>query len=617
MTRPRSGIGTELLAVILIMVCLGGTSLLVVTVHRRAARRPDPAPPSRVVARASVVVPPAPPVNAIPKTHPAPRPALPPPVDPTKAIVARLAAAEADEKREARRADRKAEALELARKDALARSERWRRRELAIRSQVDAMNERAERMEHEAIELASQRDVLARERDAAKAALAKARSSTSYAVMPHKGPNGTWQRPIVIECLNGTARIQPNGPRFSLLELSGLLTGRSSPLVAAVAREVVRAEGLSTPDGAAAVPYIYFIVRPDGIRAYYEARARLEPLGIAFGYELVEQDWEIDFSGLDAGQGESGALSEPVAAARDFTWPAERRGGGGDLDDPDDPFLWPRRSPGDSRGTGDGLGASFSESAGLDRGPVAGGMPGRMPLARDVVPELEDLKNPEGRPGRPEFVEEGLSQLGRGSISRSRAGGLDAVPGLSGSMPGRNPDPSSRSSPGRRGRLATSGSAGNEGPSSALGSGSGSGSGTGSGLTAPGEGEEGNAGTGEGTKGSNVWTPKVGPEIPFEIVVACGPDGVVIHPGGYRLSLRVLRTNRGMLVRQLKTIALLRRQVEPTIRVRPFVRLLVEAGGSETFTEVRRQTILSGLDWPVSLQVADTHTLGVFPKERW
>ena len=47
------------------------------------------------------------------------------------------------------------------------------------------------------------------------------------------------------------------------------------------------------------VPYLVFLVRPDGIRPYYEARSRLEPLGIAFGYELIEQDLSVDIPDFD------------------------------------------------------------------------------------------------------------------------------------------------------------------------------------------------------------------------------------------------------------------------------------------------------------------------------
>jgi len=83
------------------------------------------------------------------------------------------------------------------------------------------------------------------------------------------------------------------------MELSSGFGPASNPFVATVAREAIRIQGSHSPDGQAVVPYIFFLVRPDGIRAYYEARGRLEPLGITFGYELADQDWEVEFPNLD------------------------------------------------------------------------------------------------------------------------------------------------------------------------------------------------------------------------------------------------------------------------------------------------------------------------------
>ena len=74
---------------------------------------------------------------------------------------------------------------------------------------------------------------------------------------------------------------------------------RRSPLVYAVAKAMVRARSTRTPDGAASVPYLMFVVRPDGVRPYYAARTLLEPLGITYGYELADADWDIEFPDLD------------------------------------------------------------------------------------------------------------------------------------------------------------------------------------------------------------------------------------------------------------------------------------------------------------------------------
>ena len=103
----------------------------------------------------------------------------------------------------------------------------------------------------------------------------------------------------------------------------------------------------------------------------------------------------------------------------------------------------------------------------------------------------------------------------------------------------------------------------------------------------------------------------------MELVVSCGPDGVVIHPGGYRLSHQALKGKGSMLAKELKSIVRLRQQVDPLILPRPTIKFLVEPGGNDTYWAARRQTVLSGLDWPMVLQVADTRVLDFFPRERF
>jgi hypothetical protein len=106
-------------------------------------------------------------------------------------------------------------------------------------------------------------------------------------------------------------------------------------------------------------------------------------------------------------------------------------------------------------------------------------------------------------------------------------------------------------------------------------------------------------------------------EVPMEIVVACSPTGVVIHPGGYQLTPRALKGKEEVLAKSLRSIVRLRQQVDPMIRPRPTIRYLVEPGGGENYREARRQTVLSGIDWPTVLQVADTRVLDFLPRERF
>ena len=51
--------------------------------------------------------------------------------------------------------------------------------------------------------------------------------------------------------------------------------------------------------GKEAEPYPLIIVRPNGIEAYYFVREAIQSWDSEFGYELVEQDWELKFSAAD------------------------------------------------------------------------------------------------------------------------------------------------------------------------------------------------------------------------------------------------------------------------------------------------------------------------------
>lgn len=405
---PRSGarIGAELVVVTLVLAIVAGALALVVATQRRYIERSRPRP---VVA---VVTPPA--KKARPK--PLPPPPEPAPVeDPTPRELARIARLIDQERAEAERDDRRAAGLGKAVAAARRERERWSRREMLVRAQVDALEREAEQLEDQADSLARERDILARKRDEARSELARARLRNAVAVLPYRGPNGTWRRPIPVECKDGVVTLQPGGPSFSLMELESALGGlRSNPLVLAVASALVRAQRAETPDGAASVPYVLFIVRPDGIRPYYAARGTLEPLGINFGYELVLQDEEIDFPDLDDPDAWRDAPATPDRPAP--TWPPAHSGMAGR-----DPGPWPSTPPGGDRPGG------FAGIPDLDDAPGAGrglGRPDRGPsgfggLAADPADDPGVGGSAGGRPAGGFGGGERMPGAGRGgSIGR-------------------------------------------------------------------------------------------------------------------------------------------------------------------------------------------------------
>ncbi len=303
MRQPRGTMWIERALLVLFLASLGGTLNLVMSVHRRAAatrKKSDAAPVPLVATEVSAGSVPAdvaptlgvPSVSAPASPPPAPpRAPAPVPEDPTRKALAELQATAEQELAAAHQADRRAKELERARVQAVAESERWQRREMLVKQQVSSLVERAKQIDQQIDSLAAERDVLAQERDALKAAVARGQQGQgTYAVLPYKGSNGTWRRPIVLECSNGTVTLRPKGPTFTLVDLSTMINPRSSPVILAIARELLKVQTSDTPDGAPVIPYFVFLIRPDGIRPYYEIRARLEPLGIAFGYELIDQE---------------------------------------------------------------------------------------------------------------------------------------------------------------------------------------------------------------------------------------------------------------------------------------------------------------------------------------
>ena len=306
MRREAPRIGVEVLLLGLILAVLGGAVGLLVHAHRRVVVKVAPVAPP--VAEKTPEGPPEP---------PAPPP--PAPVDLTPERLRPIAAKTAEEKAraeaEARRAARLDDAIDLAEAEARRLlGEAARVRDEAASRDVEALS-----YEQRRDDLARERDALMEKRDDSRATLERQRlrSRDGVAVLPYKGPNGTWRRPIAIECRGDRATLQPGGPSFSMSELTSFANPRRSPLVFAVAKAMVRARSTRTPDGAASVPYLMFIVRPDGVRPYYAARTLLEPLGINYGYELADADWDIEFPDLD----DPSEWSEIPGAKSAAPWP--------------------------------------------------------------------------------------------------------------------------------------------------------------------------------------------------------------------------------------------------------------------------------------------------------
>ncbi len=120
-----------------------------------------------------------------------------------------------------------------------------------------------------------------------------------YAVVAYEGPSGTHRRPLYIECSIEGVYLQPEGIRLTPSDFEGP-SGPGNPLASALraAREHI---ANTTPGGAEAAvqPYPLLLVRPSGVMAYYSAREAIQSWGSDFGYQLIDEDWTLEFPPRD------------------------------------------------------------------------------------------------------------------------------------------------------------------------------------------------------------------------------------------------------------------------------------------------------------------------------
>jgi len=136
-------------------------------------------------------------------------------------------------------------------------------------------------------------------------------------------------------------RVLPDGKIHGSAELGPIPNARALSLVYEVRKKAAELEEVLSPDGAASVPYILFLVRPDGIRHYYQARTLLESTRIAFGYELVGQDWVIDAHESQKPSRVEGSTDIARAKPRARTG---QRSANQPQDEDDDLYVWPNNA---------------------------------------------------------------------------------------------------------------------------------------------------------------------------------------------------------------------------------------------------------------------------------
>lgn len=289
----KATIFVELMVVGMVLTGLFATLVSVLLFLNQGKIKPKPGPDRAVVAAPKPAVGLRPPEPVIPQLAAAPP-------EPDKSVE-ELAAIDADI-RKAREARAKADLMAWAAEATAKLMKKGERAALESAQKVAANKARIDQAKaaigQQAAQLADDLARMELEKEQIVTKLETAKNRKGYSILPYRGANGAWQRPLPIECAKEVAQIMPGGPSFRLidLELSGM--SHTSLFSRIVELAVRKAASQATPDGNAPTVYILFVVRPSGIKAYYEARARLQAQGVAFGYELVDELTPIDYPDL-------------------------------------------------------------------------------------------------------------------------------------------------------------------------------------------------------------------------------------------------------------------------------------------------------------------------------
>lgn len=128
----------------------------------------------------------------------------------------------------------------------------------------------------------------------------KEHAPKSYAIVPYRGANGTFRRPIYVECTAEGVVIQPEGVKLTPDDFA--LAGRAgNPLAAAIraAREQLNQDARKAGEEELPEAYPLLLVRPGGRDSYFAAVEAIKAFDGSFGYEFIDADWNVAYQPID------------------------------------------------------------------------------------------------------------------------------------------------------------------------------------------------------------------------------------------------------------------------------------------------------------------------------
>lgn len=124
-----------------------------------------------------------------------------------------------------------------------------------------------------------------------------------FEIVPFDVISGTSRRPILIECTSSGLRFIPEDVKIKPDDLTGFTPSVNPVLVGASALvNYWTAWNIRQPNpGRQPEPYVLLLVRPSGTVAYYVAMKMLSELRQPHGYELIDEETELQLPPVDAG----------------------------------------------------------------------------------------------------------------------------------------------------------------------------------------------------------------------------------------------------------------------------------------------------------------------------
>ena len=118
----------------------------------------------------------------------------------------------------------------------------------------------------------------------------KADSNQTYSLVPYGGKRGERRAPVYVECIAGGIRLHPGKQEFIGLDFNAQKVRREFV-------DRLQQANQNRPADSKEKLYLFVLVRPSGLRSFYAVRTALIGLPVDLGYELIEDDWNLDFSG--------------------------------------------------------------------------------------------------------------------------------------------------------------------------------------------------------------------------------------------------------------------------------------------------------------------------------